>query len=61
MTAFTIHLRLQSTSAKCCRLLITIMLNGGIWFAVIGLQPERRERPPVTEILINKQLPFHPN
>ncbi len=53
-------MRLQSTSAKCCRLLITIMLNGGIWFAVIGPQPERKERPPVTEILLNKQALSQP-
>jgi len=61
MTAFTIHLRLQSTSAKCCRLTITNMLSSVIWFAVIGLWPDRKERPQVTEIFLNKQLPFHPN
>ena len=61
VTAFTIHLRLQSTSAKSCRLLITNSLNSETWFAVIGLQPERGERPPVTHMPLNKQLPSHPN
>lgn len=60
MTAQTIHVRLQSSPAKCCRLLITNTLSGGIWFAVIGLQPERGERPLVTEILLNKQASISP-
>lgn len=59
MTAFA--MRLQSTSAKSCRLHITIMLNDGIWSVVFGPQPERRERPPVTETLPNKRLASHPN
>lgn len=36
-------------------------LKDGLWFAVIGFQPERRGRPPVTEVLLNKRPPFHPN
>lgn len=51
------YLRLQET---CCRLPVTT-LNGWIWFAFIGPQPETRQRPPVTESLLSKQLSSQPN